>query len=835
MKKTTTRRTTPRAKKKSTEDVRTSLSQEAIAHAIMDNLYLIQGRIPKTAKRNDWYMALAYTVRDRVLHRWMQTIEAYMGGKDKSVSYLSAEFLIGPQLGSNLINLGIYDEVREAVLQLGQDIDELIEQEEEPGLGNGGLGRLAACFLESLATQQILGVGYGIRYEFGIFEQQIRDGWQAEVSDKWLRLGNPWEVPRPEIAFVVNFGGHTEHTVDEQGRYKVRWIPQRSVRGVACDIAVPGYKVNTVNLLRLWRAEAAESFDFQAFNAGDYYRAVEDKVGSENITKVLYPNDEAVRGKQLRLEQQYFFVSCSLLDMIRVHLLRGNDLRNFHNGYAIQLNDTHPSIAIAELMRLLIDEYMIDWETAWDITCKTFAYTNHTLLPEALEKWSLPLFAEVLPRHLEIIYEINRRFLDEVRAKGVDDAKIARLSIIDETGHKYVRMANLASVGSHAINGVAALHTTLLKRDVLHDFHELYPEKFFNITNGVTPRRWVVFANPELTRLISSKIGDGWISNMEEHLRELEPFADDASFRESWRRVKYENKMKLASIISKRAGVAVDPDTMFDIQVKRIHEYKRQHLNVLHVITLYDRMKQNPQRDIVPRTVVFAGKAAPGYFIAKLIIKLINGVAEVVNYDPDVAGRLKVVFLPDFNVKNAHAIYPAADLSEQISTAGKEASGTGNMKFSMNGALTIGTLDGANVEIRDAVGKENFFLFGLTADEVQSVKARGYDPKQRIQSNGQLRRVLDLISNGTFSKGDTNLFKPLVDSLLHHDEYMLMVDYQSYVDCQDQVAKAYGDVEGWERMSILNVARIGGFSSDRSIREYAEKIWNVKPVKIRID
>ncbi len=833
MKKSTT--TTAPRKRKPAADIRTGLTPEAIERAIMDNLYLVQGRVPITATRNDWYMALAYTVRDRILHRWMQTIETYMGHKDKSVSYFSAEFLIGPQLGSNLISLGIYDEVQQAVEHLGQNLDELLEQEEEPGLGNGGLGRLAACFLDSLASLEFLGVGYGIRYEFGIFDQEIRDGWQVEATDKWLRLGNPWEVPRPEITFVIHFGGHTEHSVDEQGRHKVLWIPDRAVRGVACDIPVPGYKVNTVNLLRLWKAEATESFDFQAFNVGDYYGAVDDKVSSENITKVLYPNDEAIQGKRLRLEQQYFFVSCSLQDLIRVHLRRGDDLKDFHKANAIQLNDTHPSIAIAELMRLLVDEHGMDWESAWQITQKTFAYTNHTLLPEALEKWPLPLFAGLLPRHIEIIFEINRRFLDEVRANnGVEDQRIARLSLIDEEGEKQIRMANLASVGSHAINGVAALHTELLKQDVLRDFYELYPDKFLNVTNGVTPRRWVVLGNPRLAKLISGTIGDKWIRDMEGELRKLEPYAGRKEFQDEWRRIKYENKARLASTIRERTGITVNPNTLFDIQVKRLHEYKRQHLNLLHVLTLYRRIKQVPRRDVVPRTVVFAGKAAPGYYRAKLIIKLINSIADVVNNDIDVAGRLKVVFLPDFNVKNAHAIYPAADLSEQISTAGKEASGTGNMKFSMNGALTIGTLDGANVEIREAVGKENFFLFGLTADEVGARKMQGYDPMQYVESNEELRGILDLLARGVFSNGNADLFRPLLDTLLYHDEYMLMADYQSYIDCQGRVDAAYRNQELWTTMSILNVARIGRFSSDRSIREYADKIWNVKPVKIRI-
>ncbi len=825
----------PRKTSKDDERIRTGFSPEAIEQDIKDNLYLIQGRVPRTATKNDWYMAVAYTVRDRILQRWMQTIEAYIGNQEKSVSYLSAEFLIGPQLGSHLVCLGIHDQVREAVARLGQDLDDLLEQEEEPGLGNGGLGRLAACFLDSLASLQILGVGYGIRYEFGIFDQAIRDGWQVETSDKWLRLGNPWEVPRPEIAFAVGFAGHTEHWVDDAGKYRVTWMPDRTIQGVACDIPVPGYRVNTVNLLRLWKAEASESFDFQAFNAGDYWRAVEEKVGSENVTKVLYPNDEAIRGKQLRLEQQYFFVSCSLRDLIRVQKLRGHDLRQFHEKNAIQLNDTHPSIAVAELMRLLVDEEGIEWEEAWTITQKTFAYTNHTLLPEALEKWSLPLFGDLLPRHLEIIYEINQRFLDDVRDRGtVDDAAIARLSIIDEAGSKYVRMANLATIGSHAVNGVAALHTELLQRDVLHDFAGLFPEKFLNVTNGVTPRRWVVMSNPGMSRLITDLIGDTWAHDMEDELPKLASFATDAGVIKQWAAIKRANKERLAAAIKERTGVVVDPASMFDIQVKRIHEYKRQHLNILRVVSAYQRIKRAPSADVVPRTVIFGGKAAPGYYMAKLIIKLINSVAGVVNADPDVRGRLKVVFIPDFNVKHAHAIYPAADLSEQISTAGKEASGTGNMKFSMNGALTIGTLDGANIEIRDAVGPENFFLFGLTADEVKALKASGYDPRKYIDADEDLRDTLNLIHSGAFSPEDPGLFRPLVESLWYSDEYLVLADFGAYARCQDAVDEAYRDQAEWTRRSILNVSRIGRFSSDRSIREYAEKIWKVRPVVVNI-
>ena len=815
------------------EDIRTGLSPAALAQAVADNLHYVQARVPEIATRNDWYMALACTVRDRLLDRWIKTVQGMLTSKDvRVVCYLSAEFLMGPQLGNSLINLGIYDPAREAVGRLKLDFDELLAQEEEPGLGNGGLGRLAACFMDSLSTLEVPAIGYGIRYEFGIFDQEIRDGWQVEVTDKWLRLGNPWEIPRPEITFDVKLGGHTEHYRDEQGRQRVRWIPARVVKGVAYDTPVTGYRVTTTNLLRLWKAEASESFDFAAFNTGDYFGAVHDKVASETISKVLYPNDDPYAGKQLRLAQQYFFVSCSLQDMIRLQRITKKGLDRFHERFAVQLNDTHPSIAVAELMRLLVDEYQMDWDEAWGITQKTFAYTNHTLLPEALEKWPLALFASQLPRHLEIIYEINRRFLDEVRTKYPgDDQRLARLSLIEESGDKYVRMAHLASVGSHAINGVAALHTDLLKKTVLHDFYELWPEKFHNVTNGVTQRRWMVLSNPQLAKLITTHIGDRWVSHLEDELRRLEPLADDPAFQREWRKVKAENKRALAAVIKDRTGVVVDPDSLFDIQVKRLHEYKRQHLNVLHVVTLYNRLKAGRGAAVTPRTVIFGGKAAPGYMMAKLIIKLINAVADVVNRDPDVSNSLKVVFFPDFNVKNGQRVYPAADLSEQISTAGKEASGTGNMKFSMNGALTIGTLDGANVEIREAVGPDNFFLFGLTAEEVSELKARGYQPRGYYESSPELREALDLIGSGHFSNGDRDLFRPLVDSLLTRDDYLLLADYQAYLDCQDRVSHAYRDQKHWTRMSILNVARMGQFSSDRSIQQYCSDIWQVKPVR----
>jgi glycogen phosphorylase len=817
------------------KSARTVMSIEAIRQSIVEHLFLTQGRTPELATKNDFYMAVAFAIRDRLLYRWFLSLQTIRRKGVKAVAYLSAEFLIGPQLEKNLMNLGIYDQVKEAFEGGGYDFKALTDYEQEPGLGNGGLGRLAACFLDSLATMEVPAIGYGIRYEFGIFDQEISNGWQVEVTDKWLSLGNPWEIARPEIAYEVKLGGHTESYLDDKGNYRVRWIPAQVVKGYAFDTPILGYRVNMCDTLRLWKAEAVESFDFQAFNLGDYYDAVHEKVFSENITKVLYPNDDPPQGKQLRLEQQYFLVSCSLQDMIRIYLLEEASLDRFYDGFAIQLNDTHPSLAVAELMRLLIDEHNMAWDKAWNITTNCLAYTNHTLLPEALEKWSLPIFGSLLPRHLEIIFEINRRFLDQVRTKYPGDPdKLTRLSLIDETGAKYVRMAHLACVGSHSINGVAKLHTELLKKTVLRDFYEMSPEKFNNKTNGVTPRRFMALSNPKLARLLTGRIGATWITNLND-LRQIEPLADYPDFRREWKRIKHENKRNLARVMERLTGIVTDPESLFDIQVKRLHEYKRQHLNALHIITLYNRIKKNPNLDITPRAFIFGGKAAPGYFTAKLIIKLINSVAEVVNSDPEVAGRLKVVFFPDFNVKNAQRIYPAADLSEQISTAGKEASGTGNMKFAMNGALTIGTLDGANVEILEEVGEENFFLFGLTAEEVSELRAKGYNPADYYDANAELREAIDLVSSGAFSGGDRELFKPLVDSILFHDEYMLLADYKSYVDCQDRVGMAFRDEERWTRMSILNVARIGKFSSDRSIKEYCQDIWNVEPVKIELE
>jgi starch phosphorylase len=814
--------------------VRTALTADAIAAALVDNLHYLQAKLPQHATRNDWYMALAYTVRERMLDGYIRSVETLTApNTTKVVAYLSAEFLTGPHLGNGLIALGIWDAARDAVSRLGQDLPALLEQEEEPGLGNGGLGRLAACYMDSLATLDVPAIGYGIRYEFGIFDQAIRDGWQVELTDKWLRFGNPWEIVRSEVSYDVKFGGRTEAWVDDQGRYRVRWLPDRAVKGVAYDTPIPGYGTATTNLLRLWKAEATESFNFDAFNVGDYYGAVEQKMVSETISKVLYPNDEPEIGQRLRLAQQYFFVSCSLQDMIRLHLMRGKQLDEFDSYWAAQLNDTHPSIAVAELMRLLVDEHLMGWDRAWAITERTCGYTNHTLLAEALERWSLPLFGRLLPRHLEIIYEINRRFLDGVRQRfPEDDQLVRRLSVIDEAGDKSVRMAHLASVGSHAINGVAALHTELLKQTVLSDFYRIAPEKFFNVTNGVTPRRWIVLSNPRLTALITRQIGEEWISSLEDELGRLEPLAGDGGFQRDWRNVKAENKRALARFIKERTGIVSDPESLFDIQVKRLHEYKRQHLNVLYLITQYSQLKRTGGAGATPRTAIFGGKAAPGYRMAKLIIKLINSVGTVVNQDPDVSDLLRVVFLPDFNAKSAQHVYPAADLSEQISTAGKEASGTGNMKFAMNGALTIGTLDGANVEIRDAVGAENFFLFGLTADEVGRLKAAGYTPRSFYESNPDLREAIDLIADGFFSNGDRELFRPLVESLLTRDDYLLLADYQAYVDCQRRVSEAYRDQNAWTRMSILNTARVGRFSSDRSIREYCRDIWHVSPIKM---
>jgi starch phosphorylase len=807
------------------DDPRASLTVDSLLQSYLNHLYYDLARLPEFATRNDQYIALARTVRDRLVQRWMNTLRTYVESGQRMVCYFSAEYLPGPHLANNLLNLKATDATAEALMQEGLHLSEMIDYEEEPGLGNGGLGRLASCYMDSLATLDIPAIGYGIRYEFGIFDQAIRDGWQTEVTDKWLRQGNPWELRRTSARVRLGFGGRTEQYTDAAGNYRVRWIPQTELWGVPYDTPIPGYGANRVNTLRLWSAEAAESFDLTRFNTGDYYGAVRDRVGTETISKILYPNDSTESGRQLRLSQQYFFVTCSLQDMLRLHETQDRPVDRFHEHFAIQLNDTHPAIAVAELIRLLVDKYELSWEEAWYVTTQTCSYTNHTLLPEALEKWPVTLFANLLPRHLEIIYEINRRFLDEVRAHWPgDESRLQRMSIIDESGPRYVRMGHLSVIGGAKVNGVAELHSRLVREQLFPDFAELWPDKFLNVTNGVTPRRFIAVSNPRLGQLLNESVGDGWLRDLT-LLRRLEPLANDPALQDKWRGVKQAAKEDLASIILRRTGVPVDTTSLFDIQVKRIHEYKRQHLNILHIITQYHRLKANPSMAFTPRTVIFGGKAAPGYFMAKLIIKLIHSVADVVNRDPDVAGRLKVVFLPDFNVKLAQHIYPAADLSEQISTAGKEASGTGNMKFSMNGALTIGTLDGANIEIREEVGADNFFLFGLTSEQVAETLHRGYWPRAYYNANRELREAIDALTSGRFSRGDTQLFRPLAQSLLDSDPYLLFADYQAYLETQDLVSATYRDEFAWTRMSILNTARMSKFSSDRSVVDYCRDIW----------
>jgi len=818
------------------EHSRTGMGAQALQRAITDHLRYSIGRPAAALRSEHYYRALALAVRDRMQDRRVASTQTSLDLGRKVTCYLSAEFLMGPQLGNNLLNLRMEQAAKTALAAMGQDLDEVLACEPEPGLGNGGLGRLAACYLDSLATLERPAIGYGIRYEFGIFNQQIHDGWQIEKTDNWLVNGNPWEIAKPDVNYLVKWGGYAEHHTDPDkgaGHDRVNWVPGRLLKGVAYDTPIQGYGVNTCNVLTLWSARAVESFALEAFNTGDYYKAVEDEVTSETVTKVLYPNDEPEAGKRLRLLQQYFFVSCSLQHVLHImDDLADAGVKELPQRFALQLNDTHPSIAVAELMRLLVDERDLDWDEAWEITVATFGYTNHTLLPEALETWPLELFSESLPRHLEIIYEINRRFLEEVRSRFPgDDDRLRRMSLIGEDDGKHVRMAHLATVGSHAINGVAALHSELLKESVLKDFFELWPERFSNKTNGVTPRRFLALANPGLRELLDRTVGEGWLTDLTK-LRGLEPFIEEHSFRQQWRDVKRGNKARLAKFLRSATGVELNPDWMFDVQVKRIHEYKRQHLNVLHIIALYHRLKQNPGMSIPPRAFIFGGKAAPGYFMAKRIIKLINAVGETVNADPEVNRFLKVAFVPNFSVKNAHMIYPAADLSEQISTAGKEASGTGNMKFMINGALTIGTLDGANVEMREEAGPENFFLFGLTVDEVEAVKARGYRSGDYIDCNDELGAVLDLIADGTFSHGDTEVFRPLVDNLRYADPFLVCADFASYMACQEQVSAAWQDRDAWTKMSILNTARSGKFSSDRAIAEYCDDIWSVWPLTV---
>jgi len=786
------------------------------------------------ASKYDIYNATSFAIRDRLIERWIKTQDTYYKSNVKRVYYLSLEFLAGRTLGNSLVNMDMMDLCHDAMHEMGYDLEEIREVEWDAGLGNGGLGRLAACFLDSLATLEIPSYGYGIHYEYGIFYQKIVDGGQVEVPDNWLRYGNPWEFVRPGYLFPVNFYGKVDQFKDDQGHLRSEWVDTEAVMAMACDTPVPGYKNNHVINMRLWAARSSREFDLSYFNQGDYIRALQSKMMSETISKVLYPSDHFAEGKELRLKQQYFLVCATLQDIVRRHEKHYKNFNNFPDMVAIQLNDTHPVLAIPELMRLLLDKKGYSWEAAWDITVRTFGYTNHTLMPEALEKWAVELLGRVLPRHLQIIFEINRRFLEMVARMFPGDMEmLKRVSIIEERKEKMVRMAYLAIVGSHSVNGVSALHTELLKEKMLGDFNKIFPGKFNNKTNGITPRRWLKKCNPGLSAIITSKIGDGWVTDLDQ-LKKLIPLSKNKQFRSDWRQVKHANKERLAKYILHENGIEVNPDSMFDVHVKRIHEYKRQLLNVLHVITMYNRIKANPSaKDFTPRTVMFGGKAAPSYHMAKLIIKLVNAVADVVNQDKQIGDSLKVVFLTNYRVSLAEKIMPAADLSEQISTAGTEASGTGNMKFSLNGALTIGTLDGANIEIMEEVGRENIFIFGHTADEIAKLEKGGYNPVEYYDNNPELKKVLDMIGNGYFSPFNLDLFAPIVDALLvHGDHFKVLADYASYVECQEKVSAAYRDKELWDKMSILNTANMGKFSSDRTIMEYAREIWGVKPIHI---
>ncbi|MEW5943642.1 MAG: glycogen/starch/alpha-glucan phosphorylase [Pseudomonadota bacterium] len=807
-------------------------STVAVKHSLANHLTFSVGKDPITATDRDWFFTLAYVVRDRLIERWMETMRSYYRADAKRIYYLSMEFLIGRTLMNSMLNLGFHDECIKALEESGLDPDSIREMEHEAALGNGGLGRLAACFLDSMATLGLPGYGYGIRYEYGMFTQRIEDGRQVEHPDNWLRYGNPWEFPRAEVLYPVKFYGRVVQYPDEHGNIRHHWIDTEEVMAMAYDTPTPGYDNNTANNMRLWAAKASRDFDLKYFNEGNYIKAVEDKNESENLSKVLYPDDTTMMGRELRLKQQYFFVSASLQDILYRFSKSHGSFDELPDKVAIQLNDTHPSIAIPELMRILVDVHHLKWDHAWNITVRTFSYTNHTLMPEALETWPVGLMEKILPRHLQIIYEINHHFLSEVMHRHPGDNELLRrLSLIEEDNGRRVRMAHLAMVGSHKVNGVAQIHTDLMKSTIFADFNRFYPDKIVNITNGVTPRRWLNQANPGLSALISSRIGAGWVTDLGQ-LGKLAAFADDPAFRDEFRAVKRANKALLAARIRQEMGIEIDPDSMFDVQVKRIHEYKRQLLNLLHVVTLYNRIRTNPASHIVSRTVIFSGKAAPGYAMAKLVIKLINDVADIINNDPAVRGLLKVAFLPNYSVTTATRIIPAADLSEQISTAGTEASGTGNMKLALNGALTIGTLDGANVEIRDEVGEDNIFIFGLTAAEVAELHATGYNPWDRYHANAELAQVLDMISSGYFSPNEPDRYHPVVHALTHGgDRYLLLADYASYVACQEQVDALYRNPKLWTKKAILNIARMGRFSSDRTISEYAQNIWNVNPVK----
>ena len=811
-----------------------SMDRDGLLESMANHIEFSQCKNRYTAEDFDIFRSFALSIRDRLVEFWNDTQQTYHRKKCKQVYYLSLEYLIGRSLKNNLLNLGISDAGEDAIRKIGYDLEEIQELEHDAGLGNGGLGRLAACFLESMATLELPAHGYGIRYEFGIFKQQFENGAQVEAPDNWLEEGYPWEIPRWEVVYPVHFFGQVKEIINKKGKSKRAWVETEEVLAMAYDVPIAGYGNHTVNNLRLWSAKPSKSFDFQLFNSGDYIQAVEETQRSGTISKVLYPNDQGFSGKELRLKQQYFFVAASLQDIIRRFKTHSENFESFPEHVAIQLNDTHPSIAIPELMRIFVDEEDLEWNEAWSITTRVFAYTNHTVLPEALERWSVDLMGRLLPRHLEIIYEINDLFLESVKKQFPDDADLLRrISFIEENDHKQIRMPYLSIVGSHTINGVAELHTELLKTTVFKDFYKLFPERFQNKTNGITPRLWLRNVNPELSKIITAKIGDGWITELQQ-LQQLEAFADEPEFQQSWRSVKRLKKEQLAYWLKQNGGISIDPESLFDVQIKRIHEYKRQLLNILHVIFLYNQMLEHPELPFVPRTFLFGGKAAPGYYMAKLIINLANDVARVVNHDPAMHGRLKVVFVPNYNVSVAEKMIPATDISQHISTAGTEASGTGNMKFILNGALILGTMDGANIEIAEEVGAENIFTFGMSSDEVSSLAKSGYNPRVSYQHNPGLREALSMINTGYFNRDKPHLYNDLYNSLVFEDKYMLLEDFASYVECQQRVIKTWQDPDKWTRMSILNTAASGKFSSDRTIAEYAKDIWELEPVTVEL-
>lgn len=824
------------------KNYRKRMDTDALRLSFLNHLRYTRAKDGFSATDYDKYLSLAYTIRDRMVERWSKTQQTYYIKNVKRVYYLSLEFLMGRLILNNIINLNIIDDVKYIIKNLGLDFDHLINLEPDAGLGNGGLGRLAACFLDSMATLELPGYGYGIRYEFGIFNQKIVDGFQVEEPDEWLKFGYPWEIERPEYAINVQFNGEVVPIKDEFGKVHFKWQNTKDMLAVPHDIPIIGYNNNTVNTLRLWAARASNQFDLKIFNHGDYVKAVEDKNYSENISKVLYPNDNIYEGKELRFKQQYFFVSATLKDIIRRYRKSYDHFDKFPEKVAIQLNDTHPTLAIPELMRLLIDEYNVDWNKAWDITTKTFGFTNHTVLPEALEKWSVGLFQKILPRHLQLIFDINSRFLNTVRLSFPnDEERIRQMSLIEEGGDKQVRMAHLAIVGSHSVNGVAKLHTDILKSKVFKNFYELYPDRFNNKTNGITQRRWLLLSNPELARLITDNIGSNWIVNLYE-LKKLEKFYDDKDFLSELHNIKKSNKINLAKYIKEHNNIDVNPNSIFDSQVKRLHEYKRQLLNILHILILYNKIKDNPNIDIFPRTFIFSAKSAPGYFRAKLIIKLINNIANIINNDKSIQDKLKIVFLENYGVSLAEKIMPATDISEQISTAGTEASGTGNMKFALNGAVIIGTLDGANIEIKQEVGVENIYIFGLTAEEVESLKIKAqYNPWDYYNKYSEIKRVIDMLKSGELANNDISLFKPLYDSLMYGvdgnpaDQYFLLVDLIDYINTHKKIDLDFRDKIKWQKMALKNIANVGFFSSDRAIKEYADEIWNVKPISIILD